>query len=436
MSKVLRSWGGVPRHSQQGHACDWSANLKTLLAEAKHGERTTLPFGNGRSYGDSCLAESGHVIHMRPLDHFLSVDWQKGIVKAEAGITLGEIIDLTIPQGWFLPVTPGTRYVTLGGAIANDVHGKNHHCQGTFGKHLIRMALYRNGQTLICSQDENPELYRATISGLGLTGIIIWAEIALRPIRTSQIDTHHQRFGSLSEFFSLSKELDPVNEYSVAWIDCTARGHNLGRGIFSAGNHSEYGALENPPLRKISVAATPPISLVNSLSVRAFNSLYWHRLPPNRSKQRESYSTFFYPLDNLLHWNRLYGALGFQQHQCVIPETHAESAIREMLKIIATAKQGSFLAVLKRCGDAVSPGLLSFPMQGISLALDFAQNNSLEALFKRLDAIVYEAGGRLYPAKDAHMSAVHFRHAYPAWEKLEKLRDPLMMSAFWKRVTA
>lgn len=438
MSNSLYSWGRYPNVPQTGHACHWRSELATQLDGIVREQGSALPFGNGRSYGDSCLAASRHVVQMRSLDRFIRADWENGVLLAEAGVTLAEILAIAIPQGWFLSVTPGTQFATLGGAIANDVHGKNHHLRGTFGNHVLCFGLLRHGQeVLTCSPSENPALFAATIGGLGLTGIIEWVEIRLMPIRSSQIDSTVVRFGGLAEFFALSAELDHQHEYSVAWIDCLAKGSSTGRGVFIVGDHARYGQQEVDSRPKLRVPLTPPLSLINNLSLRAFNEAYWRVHPAQRTRQRVSYEPFFYPLDRILHWNRIYGRKGFQQYQCVIPDAVAEPAMRELLGAIAESGQGSFLAVLKRCGDIASPGLLSFPLPGTSLALDFPQKADLDrALFPRLDAIVREAGGRLYPAKDAHMSGSDFRLAYPAWEQLESLRDPALNSLFWKRVIA
>lgn len=437
MSAPLDSWGRYPRAPQDAHTCSWRSETPDLLRRVVTSHGSTLPYGNGRSYGDSCLAASDQVLHMRIQDRFIQVDWQLGTVLAEAGVTLAEILAVAIPQGWFLSVTPGTQFATLGGAIANDVHGKNHHLRGTFGNHVRSFGLLRYGQELLtCSKSENFQLYAASIGGLGLTGVITWAEIQLIPIRSSQIDSTVVRFDNLAEFFVLSAELDHQHEYSVAWIDCLAKGAQAGRGVFIVGDHAGYGSLDVDARPKLCVPLTPPISLINNLSLRVFNEAYWRTHPTTRTRKWESYEPFFYPLDRLLHWNRIYGRKGFQQYQCVIPDAVAEVSMRELLGVIADSGQGSFLAVLKRCGDIASPGLLSFPLPGTSLALDFPQKTDLAALFARLDAIVREAGGRLYPAKDAHMSGSDFRQAYPAWEQLEVLRDPSLMSRFWKRVAA
>lgn len=437
MSHSLYSWGQYPKKPQQANACSWSEDVSDMVRHlsAEHG--STLPFGNGRSYGDSCLASSNQVLLMRQMNRFIEVDWQRGIVRAEAGITLAEILSISIPHGWFLSVTPGTQFATLGGAIGNDVHGKNHHLRGTFGNHVLRFGLAREGSGILtCSPHECENLFAATIGGLGLTGVIVWAEIQLIPIRTSQIDSTVMRFNNLHEFFSLSAELDHQHEYSVAWIDCLAKGSQLGRGVFIVGDHARYGSLAYDERQKLRMPITPSISLINNVSLRAFNEAYWRSHKAKRTRKITNFEPFFYPLDRILNWNRIYGRKGFQQYQCVIPETVAEVVMSELLSTIGKSGLGSFLAVLKRCGDTASPGLLSFPMAGTSLALDFPQTLDLASLFERLDAIVREAKGRLYPAKDAHMSGSDFRNAYPAWEHLETLRDSSLMSHFWKRVIA
>jgi FAD/FMN-containing dehydrogenase len=435
MSRLL-SWGNHPPFPQTPHACHWRDDVAPQLESVRAVHGTTLAYGNGRSYGDSCLSVSDHVLYMRPLDRFIRADWDSGLLVAEAGVTLEEVLRLVIPHGWFLTVSPGTKLITLGGAIANDVHGKNHHVQGTFGRHVRRFGLLRSDRgRLTCSSNENAELFAATIGGLGLTGIIEWVEFQLVRIRSSRIDSMVQRFGSLSEFFALSAELDSKHEFCVSWIDCTAKGAKAGRGIYTAGNFATEGELQVETSKRLTAPLTPPFSLVNRLSLRAFNEVYWHKQPPGRRQARIGYEPFFYPLDGILKWNRIYGRKGFQQYQCLIP-VDEQPALHALLAAIAESGAGSFLAVLKRCGDVPSPGLMSFPQPGTTLALDFPQSEALETrLFPRLDAIVREVGGRLYPAKDAHMSGEDFRRSYPAWERLEALRDPALLSRLWKRVT-
>ncbi|MDR5737683.1 MULTISPECIES: FAD-binding oxidoreductase [unclassified Caballeronia] len=432
----LLSWGRYPRQPQEPHAAYWRDAAPAQWRDVQRAHGTTLAFGNGRSYGDSCLASSGHVFQTLALDRLIAADWTRGILRAEPGITFEQILALAVPRGWMLPVTPGTKYVTLGGAIANDVHGKNHHVRGTFGRHVRAFGLARSDGTLMeCSRESNPEMFSATIGGLGLTGLILWAEFTLMPIRTSLIDVTSIRFGKLDEFFDLSEEYDAKHEYCVAWVDCASRGPSLGRGIFMAGDHAIHGSLDVELREKHTVPFTPPVSLINGLTLRAFNELYYRRQRKPVEISRVGYDGYFYPLDSLLEWNRIYGPSGFQQYQCVVPAADAPDVIRAMLDRISSSGAGSFLAVLKRCGSVASPGLLSFPMEGTSLALDFPQHEVRHSqLFAALDAVVHEAGGRIYPAKDSHMSAADFRAAYPQWQQLESLRDPAMLSHFWKRM--
>ncbi len=434
----LLSWGRYPNHPQIPHPVYWPTDVSHHMAAMEtSGYRTTLPFGCGRSYGDSCLAESGHVMTMQAMDKLLSVDWDTGVVLAQAGLTLAELIRIALPRGWFLPVTPGTKFVTLGGAVANDVHGKNHHVMGTFGCHIHRLVIYRSDEGVIeCSPSHRTELFAATVGGLGLTGVILAVELQLRRVISSDIEQKSIRFGRLDDFFELSQAHDSTNEYSVAWIDCLATGNKAGRGHYITGNHAKQGLLELASERSLRMPIDPPFSLINSLSLRVFNFLYYHRQRKKEVASLVGYNAFFYPLDSLLQWNHMYGRSGFQQYQCVVPRQHGREVLHAVMQQISKSGTGSFLAVLKQCGELPSPGLLSFPLPGVSLALDFPQRDQInEHLFKKLDDLVHEAGGRLYPAKDAHMTATHFKQAYPQWQKIESLRDPQLLSQFWKRVT-
>jgi FAD/FMN-containing dehydrogenase len=433
----LLSWGHYPYAPQASHPLVWRAGVQSALREMGERFGTTLPFGNGRSYGDSCLAASDHVLVLRGLDRFLSVDWNTGVLRAEAGMTLGEVLALSIPHGWMLPVTPGTQFVTLGGALANDVHGKNHHVRGTFGRHVRRFSLLRSDSGPVeCAPDEQTELFHASVGGLGLTGIVEWVEIQLMPVRSSKLTVHSLPFANLDEFLALSDELDSQHEYGVAWIDCLSSGASLGRGVYLSADHACDGEFLSPPRRVRKVPFALPWSPVNRVTLKAFNELYYRRQLAKPRDALVDYRDYFYPLDSLLEWNRMYGRRGFQQYQFVVPEETARDALHAFLRAISSTGSGSFLAVLKRCGTLESPGLLSFPMPGISLALDFPQHDlKNRTLFTRLDAIVRDAGGRLYPAKDAHMSGADFRAAYPAWQALERLRDPALMSRFWQRTT-
>jgi FAD/FMN-containing dehydrogenase len=371
------------------------------------------------------------------MNRILAADWSTGVIEAQAGLTLSDLIAVALPRGWFPTVTPGTRFVTLGGALANDVHGKNHHVAGTFGMHVRRLRLFRSGEGVItCSPKERPELFAATIGGLGLTGVILSVEMQMRRVTSNDIEQRSIRFGSLAEFFDLSETYDQQHEYTVAWVDCVADDNQLGRGLYMAGDHAPEGPLEVARDSRLNIPVELPFSLVNSLSLRWFNRFYYGRHPDHEVSQHIAYAPFFYPLDGILNWNRMYGRKGFQQYQCVVPGDEARETMDAMLREVAASGAGSFLAVLKRFGDVVSPGLLSFPRPGFTLALDFPQSDhSTERLFARLDALVHEAGGRLYPAKDAHMSAEHFQKAFPQWPELETHRDPCILSRFWQRVT-
>jgi FAD/FMN-containing dehydrogenase len=399
-----------------------------------------LPFGNGRSYGDSCLNTGGALLRARGLDRFIAFDRQAGVLACEAGVLLADILRLTVPAGWFLPVVPGTQYVTVGGAIANDVHGKNHHCAGTFGAHVHWLELLRSdGTRRTCSLRENADLFRATIGGLGLTGLIVAAQLQLKRIPGPWMAVETIRYRDCDEFFRLSEESDRTHEYTVAWIDCLARGKHLGRGLLQRANHSAPDRPRTPPRTgtKLSIPFTPPTSLVNPFSLRLFNSLHYHRqrrrcVPATRHSQ-----SFFFPLDTIRNWNRLYGPRGFYQYQCVIPTREAPQATARLLEKITTSGLGSFLAVLKSCGPAISPGMLSFPLPGVTLALDFPnQPGRLPRLFTQLDEIVARAGGRLYPAKDGRMPPELFRSGYPRWQAFRELIDPRCSSDFWRRVTS
>ncbi|WP_410209786.1 FAD-binding protein [Aquirhabdus sp.] len=440
----LLSWGRYPHHPQHPQAVYWADDVAPALSGIVDSHATSLPYGMGRSYGDSCLAASNHVIMTQGMNRILAADWKTGVILAQAGLSFADIIQIALPRGWFLPVTPGTKYVSLGGAVANDVHGKNHHVMGTFGRHVLRLFLYRSDEGMLeCSRQIRPNLFAATIGGLGLTGVIVAVEFQLRPVVTSNINQTSIRFGRLQDFFQLSASHDQSHEYTVAWVDCLATGQHAGRGHFIAGNHAlkdeapySHTDLKLAPSKGFKMPFDPPFSLVNSLSLRAFNTLYYHRQLQERIDSRVNYDPFFYPLDGIKQWNRMYGRAGFQQYQCVIPEQDGQAVIAGIMQEIAKSGTGSFLAVLKQCGDIVSPGLLSFPLHGVSLALDFPQHDQKNTLlFNRLDALVHEAGGRLYPAKDAHMSAAHFQKAYPQWSTIEAIRDPKLLSQFWQRVT-
>ena len=422
---TLRSWGQLPT----APSCDerWWSDRTKLLPDV---EGTMLAYGNGRSYGDVGLNRDGMLLHTRGLDRFIAFDETTGVLTCEAGVLLSEILDVFVPRGWFLPVTPGTRFVTVGGAIANDVHSKNHHGAGTFGRHVRRFELLRSdGPRLVCSPAENTDWFSATIAGLGLTGLITWVEMKLKRIPGVGMDVVNTRFAGLDEFFALNAEAESKHEYTVAWIDCLA---STPRGIFMAGDHLPDSGFAMNAKTPLNVPLTPPLSLINGLSLSAFNLAYYHRPLPARHVVH--YAPYFYPLDGVLHWNRIYGPRGFYQYQFVMPMT-AREALDEVFKCISDSGQGSFLAVLKTFGEHTSPGMLSFPMPGATLALDFPNGGRpTRALFERLDAIVNAAEGRLYAAKDARMSRDFFQRSYPRLSEFVPYIDPKFSSDFARRV--
>ncbi len=421
----LNSWGQLP--SQPAVDEPWLNDRTSALPDV---QGSLLAYGNGRSYGDVCLNSGATLLHTRGLDRFISFDEVSGILRCEAGVLLSEILETFVPRGWFLPVTPGTRFVTVGGAIACDVHSKNHHGAGTFGCHVRCFELLRSdGSRRICSPFENANWFAATVGGLGLTGLMTWVEIGLKRIPGTGISAENTRFAGLDEFFALNAEAEAKHEYTVAWIDCLAA---KPRGIFMAGDHAAQGDFSAMPKKALNFPLTPPLSLINGYSSRAFNQVYYKR--PLPAKQVIHFAPFFYPLDGVLHWNRLYGRRGFFQYQFVLPMA-AMAALDDILRSIATSGQGSFLAVLKTFGSMPSPGMLSFPMPGVTLALDFPNRGAPTlTLFDRLDAIVSASGGRLYAAKDARMDGDFFRRSYPRLNEFVPFIDPKFSSNFARRV--
>lgn len=430
MAKPYISWARYPYREQKAVDLQWRTDL---LPEAP----SVLPQGNARSYGDSCMNHGGLVASTRFLRRFMEFDPQTGLLRCEAGVQLADILAVVEPQGWFLPVTPGTKFVTVGGAIGNDVHGKNHHLEGSFGNHVTRFELLRtDGSRRLCTPTENPDWFDATIGGLGLTGLITWAEIQLKRVPNSAINLETIKYSDLVSFFRLSDESESTHEYTAAWVDCLASREKLGRGHFLRGNHARVTQPKPAAAKlKLSMPVDPPLSLVNSLSLRAFNTLYYNRQLQERTFATVHYDPFFYPLDFVHDWNRMYGPKGFLQYQCVVPNETRHDAIREILQRIADANSGSFLVVLKVFGSVASRGLLSFPRPGATLALDFPyQGHKTMTLFDQLDEVVVQAGGAIYPAKDAHMKGDHFRLFYPQHETFTQFKDPGISSSFWRRV--
>lgn len=432
------SWGRVKRAPQHVVRPRFRDELPGALA-GRDG-RSVLAVGLGRSYGDSVLNSEGCLIDMSGLDRVIAFDSETGRLRAEAGMSLDAALALIVPHGWYFATTPGTRFVTLAGAVANDVHGKNHHAAGTFGCSVRRMGLLRSdGQHVELDRQANSDLFRATIAGLGLTGVITWVEVDLTRIPSACLDVERIAFSNVAEFFALADQSAESHEHTVAWVDCASGGKALGRGIFQRANWARGGEFTvESGAPKMAVPIDAPSATLNGLSIRAFNAAYWHLQRSGAARTRQSYSKFFYPLDAIGDWNRLYGRAGFYQYQCVIPPETAEPAVTELLRQISHSGAGSFLAVLKTLGARQSPGLLSFPRAGATLALDFANRGDRTLqLLGRLDDVVAEAGGRLYPAKDGRMPAKLFRSGYAEnLSVFETQIDPAFSSEFWRRVSA
>jgi FAD/FMN-containing dehydrogenase len=364
----------------------------------------------------------------------VAFDQDTGVLNCEAGVSLKDIQQTAVPKGWMLPITPGSQFVTVGGAIANDVHGKNHHVMGSFGHFVRKIKLLRtSGEVIDCSPQQNEQLFSATLGGIGLTGIILQAELQLRSVTGPWLNSETIAFENIDEFFALTEQSESEWEYTVSWIDCVAGAG--GRGLFMRANHTDAERPAVKPTIAKNMPFVPPISLVNRLSLRPFNKLYYWLSKQTTQPSITHYQPFFYPLDNLENWNRMYGPKGFYQYQSVVPLQFGREATIQMLKAIAESGQGSFLAVLKTFSKKASLGMLGFPMEGVTLALDFPnQGQATLGLFNRLDVIVREAKGRIYLAKDARMPREMFAEGYPLLSNFLKFRDPGISSQMSRRL--
>ncbi len=393
-----------------------------------------LPYGNGRSYGDSCLNDEGLLVDMRARARILGFDAGTGVLTAEAGVLLSEITARVAPQGWFLPVTPGTQFVTLGGAVANDVHGKNHHRRGSFGRWVKRLRLLRSDRDPVDLVPGDP-LFEATVGGMGLTGLIETVELQLMAVPSTTIRQTTTRFESLADYFDLAEAADARHEYAVAWIDSLKTGRRAGRGHLICGDHAPDGARDGvakPPLA--SVPLTPPVSPLRGLALKAFNEAYFRRAKAGTQVRDVGFGSFFYPLDRIGGWNRLYGPRGLRQHQSVVPLAEGPGAVPALIDCASRHRHGSFLTVLKRFSDLGSAGILGFAREGYTLTLDFPDRGEATArLLDELDAIVLASGGAVNAYKDGRMSPAVFEASYPRWRAVEARRDPAIVSDFWRR---
>ena len=425
---MITGWGRTsPTHSDLGRA---ESETDVVEAVASASGRGVVARGLGRCYGDAAQDGGGVVLDMTALSG-CTLDPERGTLTAQAGASLDGILRLIVPQGFFVPVTPGTRFVTVGGAIAADIHGKNHHREGSMGSHVHRLRLVTGeGDIVHCGPQASAEVFWATVGGMGLTGIVTEAEMGLLPIETSRMRVDTDRFDDLDDLMAALVEGDDAYRYSVAWVDSIAAS---GRGVLNRGDHAEVAdlpaRLAGDPLTydpQARLAAPPwaPSSLLNPLSVKAFNEGWYRKAPRHRVGELQSIPAFFHPLDGVRHWNRIYGKRGFLQYQFVVPD-EAGALVAESLAALREAGAPSFLTVLKRFGPG-NAAPLSFPLQGWTLAADVpAGIAGLGAVLDRLDNRVIEAGGRIYLAKDSRMSAATFRAGYPRLDEWLEVRDSL-----------
>ncbi|GAB0155279.1 FAD-binding oxidoreductase [Chryseobacterium sp. Alg-005] len=426
----VTNWGNYPVVEKEMKSDDSFSKIKEFILS--HNE--VIARGNGRCYGDASLGE--HIFSTRKLNKLISFDRLNGVMECESGVLLSEVLEVVVPQGYFLYVTPGTKFVSIGGAIASDVHGKNHHAEGCFSEYVIEFKLMNeNGEIITCSREENADKFWATIGGMGLTGIILTAKFKLKNIETAYIRQESIKAENLDEIFKLFEESESWT-YTVAWIDCLQKGKNIGRSILMRGEHAFQHELpqhlkQNPLRLKKKFQPTVPFYfpnfVLNALTVKIFNVLYYKKQAKKEVKSFIDYETFFYPLDAINEWNKIYGKSGFIQYQMVIPKETGKEGMKRILETIANSGNGSFLAVLKLFGKNNPEAYNSFPFEGYTLALDFKVNSKLKKLVDQLDQIVQEFGGRIYLTKDS-MSRSSLTNY------LKNIQNPKFVSLQHKRI--
>lgn len=433
----LSGWGRYPVESCQVFRPEKRSEVSAVLASGL--QSSYIPRGLGRSYGDAALNHNAGVIWPIRLNRFLSFDDASGVLDCEGGVSLAEIIQYFLPRGWFLPVTPGTKFVTVGGAIAADVHGKNHHRDGSFSNFVSDFRLLTpTGEQLHCSPELNPEIFWATVGGMGLTGLILSARLRLRSVDSAYISVDFHKASSLDDVLATMEASDESYDYSVAWIDALATDSSMGRGILMRGNHAtakelpvrlqsaRSGLDDNsvvPPRPKWNLFVDLPSRTLNRLTVKAFNITYY-AAHCTALRQVVSLEKFFYPLDAIHQWNRMYGKRGFVQYQIALPQASGREGLPIVLDRLARSGRASFLAVLKRFGEG-GRGLLSFPMRGYTLALDIPFGRGLVPFLHELDRVTLDFGGRIYLAKDAVVRAEDFQRMYPQLDLFRAIQRKL-----------
>ena len=404
MKQKITNWGNFPVVEKEMKSEDSLPKIKDFVLSHKE----VIARGNGRCYGDASLGEN--IFSTKRLNKFIGFDKIEGVLECEAGVLLSDILEISVPQGYFLNVTPGTKFVSVGGAIASDVHGKNHHSEGCFSEYVLEFKLMKeNAEVITCSREENTEDFWATVGGMGLTGIILSAKIKLKNIETAYIRQESIKADNLDEIFQLFEESEGWL-YNVAWIDCLQKGENIGRSILMRGYHAlreelppklHKNPLKNPRKIMPTIPFYFPSWVLNSFTIKIFNWLYYNKQTKKSVEGFVHYEPFFYPLDVINEWNKIYGKKGFIQYQMVIPKEKGKEGMQKILETIADSGNGSFLAVLKLFGKNNPKAYNSFPMEGYTLALDFKVNNKLKYLVEELDKIVEEFGGRIYLTKDS-----------------------------------
>ena len=429
-TQSLSGWGRYPVESCHVFRPEKRSEVAATLASGS--QPSYIPRGLGRSYGDAALNENAGVIWPVLLNRFLSFDSAAGVLECESGVSLAEIIQYFLPRGWFLPVTPGTKFVTVGGAIAAEIHGKNHHKDGSFSNFVLDFRLLApTGEVLLCSPAVHPEIFWATVGGMGLTGVVLSARLQLRRVDSAYVFVDFYKAPNLEDALTTMEASDERYEYSVAWIDGIATGKTMGRSVLMRGNHAA--AAELPAKVRQALAAPTghqwnlffdfPSGALNRLTVQAFNTAFYaihHTVP----RQLVGLEKFFYPLDAINQWNRMYGKRGFVQYQIALPQASGRAGLRTILDRLARSGRASFLAVLKRFGDA-GPGLLSFPMRGYTLALDIPAARGLVPFIHELDRMTLDYGGRIYLAKDALLQAGDFAAMYSQLESFRAIQRKL-----------